>query len=71
MPCSASAKAWRFENEVSRSFGRTKEATPPRQRAYVHICGSLLLNYALPSDIRIEIKDFSSKGSRILKSDVS
>ena len=37
MPSSAFAKAWRYENEASRSFGKTKGATPPRQRAYVHL----------------------------------
>ena len=37
MPCSAFAKEWRFENKANRSFGKTKGATPPRQRAYVHI----------------------------------
>ena len=36
MPCSAFAKEQRSENKANRSFGKTKGATPPRQRAYVH-----------------------------------
>ena len=30
MPCSAFGKAWHFENEAYRAFGKTKGATPPR-----------------------------------------
>ena len=30
MPYYEFARAWRFENEASRSIGKTKGATPPR-----------------------------------------
>ena len=39
MPCGAFAKARRFGKVAGHPSGKTKGATPPRQRAYVYYWG--------------------------------